>query len=427
LIIHRYRWVGGLGLLLAAQAPVTGVQAQYLLKNTLSFRQSGALQDTKEEGPSKEDSPDKTPSSDPYQDALKELAELAAFSPEVDHYAPAIQAILRHVCINDQTPTKSELKVARLFLPNASDPKHNDNGSNTNTHDTTDGHHTNGQNGHGVSDVGMRGGGAAKRKVALLENALKSMPGINPKPKFAVSLLASALGNTIGSVKMSVGSKEETLFDIPGGKKRKTIAQRCQTIKSRMDALRERDPLFWTHLSVGTANGETVIATSEAPNSYIITADQEFARTRGCTPTRLANILIGSIRNTFDPSRPAPIDVLVFRAGKSSDGLKDVAMRGGPLQETFTDADRQLQQAYHEWQRGNEAFSQHKFDAAEKRYMQATLLNPNYVLAFKSLANLYTLQKKTEDARNQYQKALNIPDLAAADKSEIQALLLKLK
>lgn len=418
-MIPRYLWVGGLGLLFAAQAPVRGAHASDLLKFNLMFRHPTVRQETKD------DDPTKTPVLDPYQDSLKELAEVASFSPTVGHYSPAIQAILKHVCINDQTPTRSELRVARIFLPAAADPKHNDNnGNSSNTHNTG-GHDTDVKNGHGVSNAGMRG--FAAKRAMLLENTLKTMPGINPRPKFSVSMLSSAEGNTIGSVKMSVGNKEETLFDIPGEKKRKAIEQRCQIIKSRMEALRDRDPLFWTHLSVGTANGETVIATSDAPNKFIITADHEFARARGCTPIRLANILIGSIRNTFDPSRPAPIDVIAFRSGKSSGGLNEVAMRGGPVEEMLTPEDKQIQQAYHEWQQGNEAFSQHKYDAAENHYMQTTLLNPNYVLAFKSLAKLYTVQKKIADARTQYLKALNIPDISETDKSEIQALLLKLK
>jgi tetratricopeptide (TPR) repeat protein len=210
------------------------------------------------------------------------------------------------------------------------------------------------------------------------------------------------MGRQIGYVKLVVGSRAENLVDVPVGSGRATVADRAASIKARMNALRTTDPLWWTRLTVAQKNHEWVVATPAAPGGYIITADAQFAHLRNRTPQQLAQDLVASIRATYDP---APMTLTA----------RDL------------DMDQIHREAVQAWEQGNEAYDKNDMAGAEADYLKAIALEPNYVAAYETLGGLYAGQKRADEAREQFQKALSCSGIHAEQKAEIQQALNRLQ
>ena len=104
-------------------------------------------------------------------------------------------------------------------------------------------------------------------------------------------------------MKLAVDGRETTLVEVNSGSGKIGIAARARSIKDRFAKLNNADRLWWMKLSVGTyaKNGEVIVQSPRAEKGIVITADKEYAASRGMDPKGLAKDLISRIRDGFEP------------------------------------------------------------------------------------------------------------------------------
>lgn len=307
------------------------------------------------------------------QQAIKVLKQVAALDPETRRFQPSIQAIVQRCGGNASVPpTPSERSLANVLIPSKKEG----------------------------------GGGAYKFRgflpLSQLNAALKRMPGIATRPNFIAGTRKTPLGRTIGYVRMDIQQHSNTLVDVPTTSRSSDVARRAASIRSRLVILARKDPLWWTRLSVGRVKGQVVVASPSAPDGYLITADTRFAQVRNTTPQQLAMDLIQEIRSTFD----SPPGGMKFRS------LLD---HGASRREAV------------QWRaKGDAAYDRGALDEAERNYLEAVKNDPGCILAYAGLGGIYEQKRDFDQARENYRKALQCPNIQGNDRQDIQSRLDKI-
>ncbi len=225
-------------------------------------------------------------------------------------------------------------------------------------------------------------------------------PGIAKKPTFHSGERSTPGGKRIGYVEVQMQGRHRTVVEILAAPPHLTLRKRADTIAAGMRTLHARDPLWWTHMSVGRVRGEYVVQAPRAPRGYIITADQDFAKEWGLSRPKLAAQLIRTIRSTFDPN-------LV------------VAIRGD-------DPDLLRQKAVDLRTQGDAAYGSDP-KRAEESYRAAISTDPGYAVAYTRLAGLYRSERRVADARQVLDRALRAPTLPSDARRDLEAQLHSLR
>jgi len=110
-------------------------------------------------------------------------------------------------------------------------------------------------------------------------------------------------GKSVGYVSLNVDGRSTTLVEVNSSSGGMSMGARARSIRDRFVKLNNADRLWWMKLSVGVyaKNGEVIVKSPHAEKGIVITADKDYAKSRGMDPKGLAQDLISKIRNGFEP------------------------------------------------------------------------------------------------------------------------------
>ncbi len=312
-----------------------------------------------------------------------------SLAPNVRADLPAVEAILHRYFEDRDSLRASEQEIAEAFL--ATVPSDED-----------------------IADRGsaldrMKGfeslmGGAKKTAMPPKPAAPKPrppagkrpIPGVHTRTVFAASSRSAPGGKRIGVV--ILGGKK-TVVEILAASGGLDVARRAHVVASRMQALADRDRLWWATLGVRRVRGSYVVA-PRAAGDFVITADPAFAKEWGLSPDRLAKQLVVKIRSAVDPEQGG--------------GFSGRALSEDDLRLAAVDLR----------QRGDAAFASSP-SGAESLYKQAIENDPGYAVPYLRLADLYLARHDVAGARAILQKGRGASD--ATGRPDIEAKLLKVK
>lgn len=195
----------------------------------------------------------------------------------------------------------------------------------------------------------------------------------------------------VGYIAVESDGQTHIIAEIPNGAGGLTAKQRAQRVANRLATATAADPLWWTQASVGRKKSNYVVAAKTAPDGYVITADEDYARLRGISPDRLASALTRDIRTVYGgPGATRAVD-------RSPEATMEAA------------ADLRA--------KGDGKFNEGDTAGAEKLYRDAIERAPNYIPAYERLAGLYQANNQAEPCRDISKRALTLPNLTAAQKA----------
>lgn len=303
------------------------------------------------------------------------LGRLDLAAPQLDartrKFLPQLRAIITRVCLNPDTATPTEKKIAAPFLDNV---------------------------GRGLFDE------AAKAlAVTTVQTSVQQVTA--PTIEFVAAQDSVPGGRKKGIVylKNPEAPRPTELVEIPSGTIKMPVEKRAQVVAKRLQAAHSNDPLWWSHMDVQRINKQVVLTVQGSKDPYVITADKEFARLQGTTPEQLAYDMMDKIRTTVDPS---PL------------GGRDV-VPDGDLQS----AQDKLGRANLYRQMADTAYSEKNVKKAEKYYLRAVSLSPAYAAPYLRLADLYAEQGQGEKAKGILTQAGAVPDMAAEDRTAVASKL----
>lgn len=309
------------------------------------------------------------------------LARLDLAAPKMDaathKILPQIRTILTRVCLHpERGVTPTEQKIIAPFLP---------------------------------SEDGTRGlFDDAKQAVAAkdVQVVVQQAEQNNAAIQFIASQDSVPGGDKKGIVLLKNPQlpSDRTLVEIPSGTSRLPVEQRAKVVAQRLQSVHDADPMWISNLDVKQMNGQWVVSvngSNDAKETYVITADKEFARLQGTTPEALASKLWLTIRNTVDPTESAV---------QGRDLVPDSDLK--------TPAEKLERSNLHR-QEGDNFYSHHKLDRARSAYKQAIDLTPSYSIPYLRLADLYVEQNKLDKAKDILQQGLAVTDMGATEKSAI--------
>jgi hypothetical protein len=217
-----------------------------------------------------------------------------------------------------------------------------------------------------------------------------------PQPQFVAGVTKAPGGKQIGYVDLQVSDRTKRVVEVLTKTETLSLEQRAQRVADRMRETQSADATWWKQLSVGTVRGLWVVKTPKAPDGFLITADPRFAREWGISARKLAQVLMRSIHNTFEPQ---------------------YAMRdAGDLRAQAAEA-RIL---------GDNAYQADDKPGAEAGYKKSLQIAPSYIIPYLRLASLYAEQNLPEKARAILQEARqHHPD--AESQQQISAILQNLR
>lgn len=259
-------------------------------------------------------------------------------------------------------------------------------------------------------DLQGRGGGTPLPSLDALKPKLHAATSDLSKQatKFQFKAVEGSVGGKKrGIVNLKVNEHDTVIVVVLSETARATPLQRAQTIKSRLEKLSVATPTWWSQMVVSQTGGAAplyFVATKQHPNEPLITADPLFAREAGCEPPVLAKQLISSMRNVIVDSTRA-------------------------LDDPQTPAEKHWA-AFLDMQEADKALTKPDEDRAEHFYKEAIGFDPNYVMPYLHLTELYLTGKTKKDkvaARAQIEAVKKLPTLKAADRKDIQSLEARLK
>jgi hypothetical protein len=316
---------------------------------------------------------------DARQKLQSALAWLQRTEPSMDaasrKQAPALRAILERYYLDDASITACEADIAEAFLKTMPD----ESGANLQTRDPA---------------------GALKE----LQAALHKAPGVAERPTFYSGTRRTPGGKSIGYIDVSMQGRRRTVVELLSAPAKTTLIGRAKVIARDMQNVQQRQPLWWTQLSVGRIGSEYVVRAPGAPRGYLITADKHFAREWGLSRPSLAKQLITTIRRTFDPAKGTRI--AMRDATPTPDEVRSDAV--------------ELRQA------GDDAYARDPAEA-EAKYRAAIETDPAYAVPYLRLADLLASAHRSADAKSILRQALAVTQIPADQRADLRKRLAQLK
>lgn len=332
-------------------------------------------------------------------DALAWLNKVqVGFSPALKKDVPALQSILQRYFTDPDSLRASEEEIADAFLKTMPD----------------------------TSGIEGRGGGEDRMKAfeALMSNGSSSsaapapkskahhpkpapakhtappkhpIPGIHSKPSFRASRIAAPGGKTIGAVSIAINGHSKTVVEILAGSPKLDVYQRAKIVAARMQRMAAANRLWWTMLKVSKVKGEYVVGVSRA-SDFVITADNSFAKEWGVSTQQLAKELVTKIRSAVDSEQAENF-------GGRAATPEDLRLAAIDLR-----------------QQGDALFKSSP-QAAEGKYKDAISNDPTYAVPYLRLCDMDLARKDKDAARAILQSGLNVAEMAADQKAEIERKL----
>ncbi|HTQ11665.1 MAG TPA: tetratricopeptide repeat protein [Fimbriimonadaceae bacterium] len=222
------------------------------------------------------------------------------------------------------------------------------------------------------------------------------IPGISSHPTFSAVDKTAPGGKHIGAVIVSIDGRKKTVIEILSTVPKMSLADRARVIANRMRGLSAKNPLWWTTVKPGSANGEAIVRAAGAP--ILVTADKPFANECGMSPDQLAKQLAVKIRTTFDPN-----------SGDEFGG-RDLT------------PDQMRQAAIDLRQEGDDVYSDSPAQAEDK-YKQAIENDATYFVPYLRLADLYKAQNKIDAAKDILNQGLKVDAIQGDERSQLEAKL----
>ncbi len=185
------------------------------------------------------------------------------------------------------------------------------------------------------------------------------------------------IADPIGIVSLVQGEQERVIAEIPNGAGGLTAKQRARKVANRLATAAAADPLWWTGASVARKKGAYVVAAATAPDGYVITADNDYAKLRGMSADKLAATLMREIRQIYGGSGTRSVE----RSTQT-----EIAVR---LRE-----------------QGDTVYAKGDTVQAERLYNQAVERDPAYLPAYERLVALYQQENNRVARRYTAVKAL---------------------
>jgi tetratricopeptide (TPR) repeat protein len=145
-----------------------------------------------------------------------------------------------------------------------------------------------------------------------------------------------------------------------------------------------------------------VVGLPGSRDGFVITADRGFAALRGVSPETLAYDILDTIRATVDPPP------LTSRA---------------PIPDSKLNPAGRLKRANLYREGGDDAYSAGNKDLAEKDYLHATRLAPQYAVPYLRLGNLYIEEQEYKQAVDMVRRGEKWAHMDADQRSEAQKIL----
>ena len=166
-----------------------------------------------------------------------------------------------------------------------------------------------------------------------------------------------------------------TVLQIVSGTKALDEMARAKIIADRLQKYSESDKSFWSGLKPNTENKELVVSFN-TPDNIIVTADARSAKITEMSPDQYAAYLLDGIKRAL--------------TGK---------LRAEPFDWQLTTPDQKLARANVYRQQAEKSFADKDMDRAEKLFLQAKKISPDYDVPYIALANMYLQQGRTADAK----------------------------
>lgn len=142
-----------------------------------------------------------------------------------------------------------------------------------------------------MATVGTRPASAASSGA----NKVK-VPGVHVKPTFS-----SSVRGGIGYVKLSISGRSKDIIQIRASAGGKNLEKRASMIRDRFREAQNTSGLWWSRLYVTKEKGEWVVRSKSYKKVFLVTADENWAKSRKMTTERLARTVMSEIRQTMDP------------------------------------------------------------------------------------------------------------------------------
>jgi hypothetical protein len=194
---------------------------------------------------------------------------------------------------------------------------------------------------------------------------------------------------------------QTTLVEIPVGTKDYPVDKRAQLVANRLQAARQSDPLFASALTAYPYNNEIVVGPTPGSSDYLITADKQFAELSGLTPQQLATNIETTIQAKVDPNA-APNTRALWSDFQLS-------------------PDQKLARANGLRQSGDDAYNEGDKDGAERLYLHAVRLAPEYAEPYIRLSDLYIEEGQYDKSVDILQQAQASATLTGDQKAKVAA------
>lgn len=122
------------------------------------------------------------------------------------------------------------------------------------------------------------------------------VPGVHVKPTFS-----SSVRGGIGYVKLSIGGRSKDIIQIRASAGGKDLAKRASMIRDRFREAQNLSGLWWSRLYVVKERGEWVVRSKSYKKVFLVTADENWAKSRKMSTEKLARTVMSEIRQTMDP------------------------------------------------------------------------------------------------------------------------------
>jgi len=301
--------------------------------------------------------------------ALARLNEAAPkFDPATLKMVPDLRAIITRVVLHPETATPTEKAIAGNFISHTRDI------------------FTDPAKAATAATVDAQVQALASAPVQFVSTTVQ-VPG--GQAKGVVLLQNPADTNSAGS----------TVVEIPTGTKDYPVDRRAQIVADRLEAAHKDDPLWASKIEVDEYKNQVVVGLPGSKDGFVITADKSFATLRGVSPETLAYEIVDDIRNSVDPaSTPSTRDLVADDELTPAEKLS----RANGLREA-----------------GDTAYSQHDKDRAERLYLHAVRLAPQYAVPYIRLGDLYIEEKHFDKATDILQQAQTTATLADDQKAAV--------
>ena len=121
------------------------------------------------------------------------------------------------------------------------------------------------------------------------------VPGVHVKPVFS-----SGVRSGIGFVRLTISGRSKEIIQIRAAAGGKDLTRRASMIRDRFRAAQDTSGLWWSRLYIAKESGEWVIRSRSYRKVFLVTADANWAKSRGLTTQQLANSIMANIRTTMD-------------------------------------------------------------------------------------------------------------------------------